>query len=138
MIDKALEGALRALKHWDDHPERQPRLLLAVAEISPDERGAVVWAALTFATAAGVPQQAMIKELCREGKMPRVALYRMMNRAMRPALEYDPRILEFLGLHRCETAAELARAVARTMREAGFAATPAEADNEWQQTFTES
>lgn len=137
MIDKALEGALRARETWEKQPERQPRLLLSVAEIDPEDRGAVVWAALTIGTAAGVPQPAMLKELCREGKMPRVALYRMMNRAMRPALELDQRILEFLGLHPCENAAELARAVARTMREAGFSASPLEAQGLWQQTSSE-
>lgn len=137
MIEQILQGALRARDTWEKQPERQPRLLLSVAEIDPEERGAVVWAALTIGTAAGVPQPAMIKELCREGKMPRVALYRMMNRAMRPALELDRQILEFLGLHPCENAAELARAVARTMREAGFSASPLEAMGLWQQTYSE-
>ena len=129
MIDEKLEGALRAREHWEKNPERQPRLLMAVAEIDPKSRGAVVWAALTLGTACGVPQPAMIKELCRVGMLPRVALYRMMNSAMKPALELDARILEFLGLHPCENAAELARAVARTMREAGFSMKPVEAVN---------
>lgn len=137
MIDTALDGALRALKHWEDHPEKQPRLLLSVAEIDAADAGADAWVALTVATAAGIPQPAMVKELCRLRHMPRVALYRAMNRAMKPALELDGRVLEFLGLHPCETAAELARAVARSMREAGFAATPLEAQGLWQQTSSE-
>lgn len=135
MEHEEMQAAERARAYWRANPQQQPRLLMEATGIDENSSGAIVWAALTLATAAGVKQPDMVGQLCKAGRLPRPALYRMMNRAMSPALDAEPELLEFLGLHRCENAAELARAVARSMRECGFRGKEEGGTREWQQAL---
>lgn len=131
MTEERKEEAGAWLAYWRDNPVEQPRMLLEMFSIDPDSRGALIWAALTFATAMGEPQPRMIARLCDAGRLPRPRVYQLMNQAMAPALEGPQQIMETLGLHECERASELARAVARNMRACGYKAQGEEVLSDW-------
>lgn len=134
MLDEMVEiraAAQELLREWRSDPAGQPELLMEIASVDKGSKGAIAWKALTLATAAGEPQPATISALCKAGVVARPRLYAMMNEAMQPAMRLERGALEFLGLHSCERASELARAVARSMRECGFRGEREGGDKNW-------